>query len=512
MIDRHNLPDDIPALKGIIFQLLDVIEEQRRQIADLKHQVECLTHQVQALQRHRYGPRSERTSGIKAIAKKTPQEKQAGHGRRKLPDDLPRMRRDHDIDSHVCQKCGGLLVKIGEIACEQLDAVPPQLYVIDHRRAKYGCRHCRETVVAADMPAQPIDKGLAAPGLLAEVLVNKYQDHLPLYRLSQRFWRMGIVLPRSTLCGWVMACAGLLAPLVQRMSKRDLIPCGHLFSDDTPIRVLEREEGAGKTGRFWIYTGKGNAEFKACTVYDYSPTREGKWPVDFLAVFEGYLQADAYAGYDKIYQDQGQGVKVKENGCWAHVRRPFYECAQGTPEDSLANQGLVFIRLLYKIESQARAQKLNDKETKLWRQERAPPILETFHTWLKSHKDRVLPKSPLAQAIGYTLNHWEALNAYLLEGFLEIDNNRAERGIRPLAVGRKNYLFVGNDGGGKAAAVIYSLLETCKQHGVNPWAYLKDVLERISTHPNSQIDELLPYNWKPSQEQTSMNRQLKMTA
>ena len=279
-----------------------------------------------------------------------------------------------------------------------------------------------------------------------------------------------------------MSCAGLLAPLVERMAQKDLRPCGHLFSDDTPIRVLE-EKGA-KTGRFWIYSSKGNEHFKACTVYDYSPTRQGKWPIGFLAGFRGYLQADAYGGYDKIYA--GQGSQVQEVGCWAHARRRFYECSQGSGKEGLAHQGLAFIRLLYHIEAEASEQCLSPPERKVWRQERAPPILQDFKRWLLQYEQEVLPKSPLGDAIRYSLNHWSALNTYLMEGYLEIDNNRAERGIRPLALGRKNYLFVGNDAGGKAAAIIYSLLETCKQHKVNPHTYLKDVLERISTHPNSR--------------------------
>jgi Transposase and inactivated derivatives len=377
--------------------------------------------------------------------------------------------------------------------------------VLEHRRAKYACRHCREQVVVADMPAQPIDidKGLAAPGLLAAVLVSKYQDHLPLYRQSQRFWRMGIPLSRSTLGSWVMACAGLLSPLVERMVEKDLLPCGHLFSDDTPIRVLDQQ--GPKTGRFWIYSSNGNKDFNACTVYAYTPTREGKWPVDFLEDFSGYLQADAYEGYDKIYADQGQGTKVQGIGGWAHARRWFHEGAQGNAKEGLAHQGLKFISLLYRIEAQAREQQLTSQEIKAWRQKRAPPILKNFKRWLIKYEKQVLPKSPLGEAIRYTLNHWSASNACLLEGYLETDNNRAERGIRPLALGRKNYLFVGNDAGRKAAAIFYSLLETCKQHKVNPHAHLKDVLERISMHPNARIDELLSYNWQP--QHNTINRQ-----
>jgi transposase len=285
-----------------------------------------------------------------------------------------------------------------------------------------------------------------------------------------------------------------------------------VFGDDTPIRVLERAEGQGKQGRFWIYTSKGKGAFPACTVYHYTPTREGKGPLGFLQTFEGYFQADAFTGFDKLYDDKGQGASIIEIACWAHVRRRFYESAQGTAKDSLAHEGLAFIQALYKIEALVRKQTLTPDQTKAWRHERARPILARFQAWLCYQQTRILPRSPLGEAIAYTLNHWAALNNYLREGYLEIDNNRSERGIRPLAIGRKNYLFVGNDAGGEAAAVIYSLLETCKQHNVNGWAYLKDVLERISTHPNSRIDALLPYSWKPLQDNALPPPDLKQAA
>jgi transposase len=508
-VDRHNLPNDVDALKAIILQLLDIIdqqqrtmEEQQRIIHEQGQQIERLTHQVQALQRHRYGRRSERVASATSRPEKNDEETIEGHGRRRLPKDLPRHRTVHDVEAsqRVCQSCGGLLESMGESISEQLDVKPATFHVVEHIRCKYACRRCQANVIIAPMPAQPIDKGLATPGVLAAVMVDKYQDHMPLYRQAQRFQRIGIPLSRSTLCGWVMASARLLAPLVNRMKEQALIPCGHVFGDDTPIRVLERSEDQGKQGRFWIYTSKGKESCPACTVYQYTPTREGKGPLSFLQDFQGYFQADAFTGFDKLYQDKGQGASIVEIACWAHVRRRFYESAQGTPKDSLAHKGLAFVQALYRIEALARKQNLTPDETKAWRHEQAAPVLARFHAWLCYQQARILPRSPLGEAIAYTLNHWQALNNYLLEGYLEIDNNRSERGIRPLAVGRKNYLFVGNDAGGEAAAVIYSLLETCKQHNVNGWAYLKDVLTRISTHPNSKIDELLPYSWKPLQD------------
>lgn len=503
LIDREQLPDDIPALKGIIFHLRDVIEEQRRQI-------ERLTHRVETLERQLYGRRSER----RASSSSGQGARQTGHGRRRLPEDLPRQCQAYDLSTseRICSHCGGFLSRMGDVSCEQLDSTPSRLYVIEHRRAKYACRRCQEKVVGAKMPLQPIDKGLAGSGLLAEVLVNKYQDHLPLYRQSQRFKRVGMTLSRSTLGGWVIASADLLSPLVRRMYQSNLLLCGHLFSDDTPVRVLERLEGEARTGRFWIYTNKGRKDFPACTVYAYTPHRKGEGPLKFLNAFEGYLQADAFSGFDKLYESKEGKTRVIEVACWAHARRYFYECALETPPESLAHQGLAFIQELYDIERSAKERNLCVGEIKRWRSLRAPPVLKRFHTWLEDNQKRVLPKSSLAGAMAYALNHWKALNTYVQEGYLEIDNNRAERGIRPLAVGRKNYLFVGNTRGGQAAFIIYSLIETCKQHHVNPWLYFKDVLSRLSTHPYSKIDDLLPYYWKPLPENTALKVPIKIAA
>ncbi len=495
-IDRDNLPDEVPALKSIIYHLLDIIDAQKKIIEEQRQQIAHLTARVESLERRLYGHRSERQR--KSSSSKKNKDDSEAHGRRILPKDLPRQQLNYELSGNmcVCKECGAFLSKIGDIVSEQLECLPTQLYVIEHRRAKYACKKCQGSVVSAPMPLQPIDKGLPGPGLLAEVLVNKYEDHLPLYRQSQRFKRAGFILPRSTLCDWFLASAQLLSPLVKRIEEKHLKASNHLFTDDTPIRVLRGVEGQGKTGRFWVYINKGNVNNPACTIYHFTAGRHGKEPQGFLKDFKGYLQADAYAGYDKVYA--ANESTVKESGCWSHVRRRFFDIAQISAPNSLAHEALAFIGRLYHIEKQAREKKLDIAATKQWRQEHAPPVLEEFKSWLLIQKERVLPKSSLAEAIGYTLNHWQALNSYLEEGYLEIDNNRAEREIRPLVVGRKNYLFAGSNKGGESAAIIYSLLETCKQHKVNSWFYLKDVLTRISTHPYSKIDELLPYYWQPS--------------
>ena len=542
-LDRHHLPTSVPTLHGIILQLLDVVDEQRQIIAKqqaiiIKHeavivaqqriieqqqqtiqaqqqQIELLTQRVAVLEKQLYGKRTERRHGnvsapVAECDNPTPF---VGHGRRVLPDHLPRVREDYEVDNKICAECGDTLSTMGNLTSEQLDCLPSQLYVIQHVRHKYTCRKCQGRVLTAPMPAQPIDKGLPASGLLAEVLVNKYHDALPLYRQAGRFKRSGLIINRSTLCEWVMHCAGLLQPLVAWMTQHHLKPLGHLHTDDTPIRMLKNSEDQSATGRFWIYTSKGKVQdgnsYPACTVYQFTPHRQASAPHAFLQDFKGYLQADAYSGYDDLYKEKdGKGVAVIEVACWAHARRYFIESAHGTADDNPVHEALHYIGQLYAIEREGRDRSCDAETLRQQRLERAPPILEALHQWLLAHKSQVLPKSTLAIAINYTLNHWQALNVYITNGHLEIDNNRSERGLRPLVVGRKNYMFVGNNKGGQVAAVIYSLIETCKQHNVNPWFYLKDVLSRISTHPQSRIEELLPYNWQP--QPASANTNLKL--
>lgn len=533
IINRHDLPTDVPRLHTMIGELLDIIEAQNKtiilqqqKIEELQatvetqrltivaqaEQIERLTARTDKLEKLLYGQRSEQQPHDPVTVK----DKSRGrhnHGRRQLPKDLPRVQKNYDLSAveKTCSACGRFLSKISDVVSEQLECLPTQLYVIEHRRAKYACRQCQNRIVTASMPLQAIDKGMVGPGLLAEVLVAKYQEHMPLHRQAQRFKRLGLELSRSTLCNWIMASADLLNPLVERLQQH-LLAGSHLFSDDTPIRVLQRNVDQGKTGRFWIYTSKAHHQHPACCVYQYTPDRKGQHPQQFLAHFSGYLQTDAYAGYHPLcYNKAGQSTAITPAVCWAHCRRYFFEAAQGTAPDSLARQGLAFITQIYQIEAQARALQLTDDQLYQWRCERAVPILEAFWDWLNVHKATVLPKSSLAQAINYTLNYWQALQTYLQQGYLEIDNNRAERGIRPIALGRKNYLFVGNNKGGRAAAIIYSLIETCKMHNINTAEYLKDVLNRISTHPNTKIDELLPYNWKPLNTQHNQPLNLNIT-
>lgn len=438
--------------------------------------------------------------------------KAGGHGRRRLPSDLPRQKIVHDLpeDEKPCPCCKKMRHVIGQEVSEQLDYVPAKLTVIEHVRLTYACRHCEQTaaeggsqVVTADKPASPIEKGLAAPGLLSYVIVSKYSDHLPLYRLETILERHGIEIARSTVCDWMAQCADLLRPLHERMVHY-VLQSKVIHTDDTPVEVLDRNRTQTRTGRFWVYLGD---QDHPQTVFTYTASRSRDGPREFLRNWSGYLQADAFGGYDGIYAGE-VGGQVTEVACWAHARRKFYDARTSDAEAS--TQALAYIRLLYDIEDAAQQQFETHEETvenhlrsvirRALRQERAVPRLQQFKTWLQSQQAErdgpVLPKSPMGQAITYALNQWEALCVYTTDGDLAIDNNAAENALRRVAIGRKNWLFCGSDHGGHTAAILFSLIATCKRHKVEPSAYLRDVLTRIAATPISQLDQFLPDRWR----------------
>jgi len=413
-----------------------------------------------------------------------------GHGRRPLPADLPRQRIEYPLppEELTCPCCNQPRVRIGEEISEQLDYVPASLFVIEHVRPKLACPRCQEGVVTAERPeqGQVIAKGLPGPGLAAHLVVSKYADHQPLYRQEGILERHGVFIPRSTTCGWMKASAQLLWPLVLLMASR-IRGSKVIHTDDTPVPVMDRQlQGQTKTGRMWVYLGDPNHPY---VVYDYTPTRSRDGPAAWLKNFQGYLQADAFGGYDGIYL--ASGGAIVEVACWAHARRKFYD-ARGS-DGVRAHHALAVIRLLYEVERQAKGKQAQERRT--LRQERALPLLEELHQWLLGEQPRVLPKSPMGTAIGYALNNWKALGRYAGDGDLAIDNNAAERAIRPLCLGRKNYLFYGSDAGGKTAATLYSVLESGKRHGLNPFTYLRDVLARIGSTPMSQLEQFLPDRW-----------------
>jgi transposase len=351
----------------------------------------------------------------------------------------------------------------------------------------------------ASAPSRPIAKSLAGAGLLAHVMVAKYCDHLPLYRQSRIYAREGVQIDRSTMAGWVDHCEQLLDPLVAALG-RYVMAAGKVHADDTPVKVLQ--PGAGKTrqGRLWVYVRDDRPAggfAPPAAWFRYSPNRKGEHPRAHLKGFCGTLQADAYGGWNQIYA----GGAVVEAACWAHARRPWWDlyCETGKSEDSIAAQALGRIRALYEIEDDIRGQPPDVRRGQ--RQARAGPLLEAMHAWLSGLLGRVSAKSQIAQAIGYSLVRWCSLTRYVDDGTIEIDNNAAERALRGVALGRSNYLFMGSDAGGERAAALYSLVESAKLNGLDPEAYLREVLGRIAEHPINRIDELLPWNMGRGEQQ-----------
>ena len=385
-----------------------------------------------------------------------------------------------------CPACGEERPVIGYESSERLDYVPAQLKVVETRREKCACAKCQGQLTTVPAPPQIIEQGIPLPGLLAHLLMAKYGYHLPLYRIEQIFAHQGVPIARTTLCDWVIQSGWQLQPLVERMLallKQQPV----IFSDDTTVAVQDR--GKTRETRFWVYAGHS----PPIVVYDHTETRAGKHPKAKLEGYSGYLQADAYAGYDQIFA----AGKVLEVACWAHARRKFFEIARQT-ENGKRISALEYIGRLYAIEREAKEQQLDAEGTRKLRQEQARPILAEFKAWLEDRLRQLAPKTPTAQAIGYALKNWPALERYTEDGRLEIDNNRSERAIRPLTIGRKNWLFLGSPKGGQVAATVFSLIQTCKELDLNPEAYLKDVLTRLPTTKQREIDSLLPHNWKPA--------------
>lgn len=483
-----------------------------------KHQAE-----VVALLRRFYGPKSERFDPAQLLlfglvmdtlpVDQAAVEQEAGeplktrriqhkHGRAKLPEALPRIRIEHDLtpEEKLCPNGHGERVRIGEEITEQLEYLPASFKVLQHVRFKYACKPCDQDgqgaqIVIAEKPAQPIEKGLAGPGLLAYVIVSKLGDHLPLFRLERIFARQDVHIARSTMCAWLLATGELVHPLVDLMASR-VRESKVIHTDETRVPVQdETVEGKCKSGRIWTYIGDRDHPY---IVYHYTPDRSRAGPSKWLDKFRGFLQADAYGGYDGIY-----ATGVKEVACWAHGRRHFFD-AKDT-DARRAAQMLSMVRDLYAVEDEATAQiattqsvtgEQADAIRLALRQEKSVPILATIKAWLDAEQKLVLPRSPMAGAITYMLNQWEALCIYTRHGFLNIDNNAAERALRRVGIGRKNWLFAGHDVAAQRTATLYSLVASAERHGLDPQRYLTGVLARIAATPVTQLEQFLPDRWK----------------
>jgi transposase len=501
------LPDlnalDADALRAMVVEQHAVIERLQTMIAHLRRmqfgrKSEKIERQVEQLELELEELECTKAAQLEALERKLEPAKAAAVAavrkpvRRPLPAHLPREVETHTPAERGCPACGAELNRLGEDVAEVLEWVPASFKVIRHVRPKMCCTRC-DVIVQAEAPSRPIARGLAGPGLLAHVLVSKYADHLPLHRQSEIYAREGVELERSTLADWVGSASKLLEPLTEAIRKY-VMSAAKLHADDTPVPVLEPGKGRTKTGRLWTYVRDERAAGQMTAPaawFAYTPDRSGKHPHQHLASFRGTLQADAYAGFNRLYE-RGD---IQEAACWAHVRRKFFDIQQAHASP-LAGQALEQIGELYFIENEIRGRSPDERAQA--RQARSKPVIAALHAWMQQTLARVSRKSDIAGAISYALGRWPALLRYCDDGLLEIDNNAAERALRAVALGRKNYLFAGSDAGGERAAVLYSLLGSAKLNGIDPETYLTVVLRCIADHPINRIGELLPWNLFPT--------------
>lgn len=488
-IETSALPDDVDQLKQLVIAQRAELEHLKLLIAKLRRMQfgrssEKLDREIAQCELQLEELQISQDKILAATRANKPEP--AARKRQPLPEHLPRERRVYQPACN-CADCGGAMRQIGEDVCEMLEHVPEHFKVIALVRPKLACERC-ERIVQQPAPSRPIARGLAGPGLLAHILVSKYCDHLPLYRQSQIYARQGVELERSTMAEWVGQCFQLVDPLIEALA-RYVLGAQKLHADDTPMPVLDPGRGRTKSGRLWIYVrdDRPAASTQApAVVFRYSPDRRGEHPQGHLKDFAGILQADAYSGFNGLYEKGS----ILEAACWAHARRAFYELHEAT-HSPIAAEALERIGVLYAIEAEIRGKPPDERARQ--RQARAAPLLESLRCWLRETLARVSKKSELTQAISYVLKRWTALTRYCSDGRIEIDNNAAERGLRAVALGRKNFLFCGSDAGGERAAAIYSLIGTAKLNGLDPEGYLRYVLERIADHPINRVGELLPW-------------------
>ncbi len=505
-LDTHTANDSVQVLR-------DLLERMQAEIKFQQTKIEALNFEIARLKRWRFGSSSESLATstqavlFDAIVLDTALEDRAAQDevkppsavpsspkrqaiRQALPASLPRIERHHEIEATHCA-CGQAFKRIGEEVSEQLDCVPAQFFVLRHIRGKYACACC-QTIAAAPMPAQIIDKGIPAPGLLAQVVVAKHDDHLPLYRQTEIYARSGVHIPRSSMAQWVGICGVRLTPLAEAL-RGYILKHSVIHADETPVALLAPGKGKTKRAYVWVYrttnfvtiNGKGRA-----VLFDFTPSRAGEHPRRVLQGFAGTLVTDDYSGY---HASHSQGLTAAL--CWAHARRKLFE-AHELNGSEIAGQAVAQIARLYEIERLGA--ELEPQARWLLRQQRAKPIADALHAWLTAQRHTLAKADVTAKAIDYSLSNWRALTRYLDDGNVPIDNNAAENAVRPLVVGRKNWLFVGSQQAGERAAVVMSLIESAKLNGHDPWAYLKDVFERLPTLKQRDLAQLLPHNWWPA--------------
>lgn len=502
------LPDDVATLKQLVASRDEMIARLLAEIARLKRwqygrsseRMDALTMQLQlALGDLPIPPAAPAVAAATVPLNESTEDVPAGEQKvlpfrrkaRQFPAHLPRETVVHAPSSCDCPACGKQMRPLGEDVSEVLDFLPSFFKVIRHVRPKLACGHCAK-VVQQPAPSRPIARGMAGPGLLAQVVVAKYADHCPLYRQEGIYRRAGVELDRATLAAWVREAADLLDPLAKAIG-RHVLEAEKIHTDDTPVPVLEPGRGKTRTARLWTYVRDdrpAGSQAPPAVWYRYSPDRKGERPRAHLQGYAGILQADGYSGYEALYADGA----IQEAACWAHARRKFYDVLQMAPSP-IAAEAIRRIGELYAIERAIRGQAPAERHAV--RQERSVPLAAELRSWLEGALVQLSAKSGLAKAIHYALVRWAALTRFCGDGAIEIDNNTAERAIRPLVMGRKNYLFQGSDRGGESSAAIYTLIGTARLNDIEPFAYLRAVFERIADHPINRIDELLPWRLDP---------------